>query len=342
MELTKRRLQILQTVVEEYIEHAQPVGSIVLARRCGLNVSAATLRNEMAALEKLGFLEKPHSSAGRRPTNSAYRLYVGTMLRSRPLSDEELEQLGDSFSTPMDEVREICRAAAGVLSSMTGCTAVVAAPSLGETVFRSVDFVRLDDARILAILIAATGFARHFLLPTEQAPTESDLREMSMTLSQAVNGIRFSNAGDAVVALSKRWTDQRSDVIKELATAINRNKDEMEMYLDGRQNVWLHPEYQDWQKARQLLALLDTQEWLESMLHSSSDAEFTLRFGPEAAQSLTDLCVVTGTYSAGAASRAAFSIVGPARMNYRRVLPILRDVGARMSAALSRLTATKS
>lgn len=339
MELTERKLQILQAVIEEYIAGAQPVGSRALSKSSGLRLSAATLRNEMADLEEMGYLEKPHASAGRRPTHRAYRLYVGSLLDVRPLSASEQTELGDCFRRPMPEVRQIYGAAAEAVSRMTGCIAVVAGPSLSGTALRSVKIVRVDPSRALVLLVAPTGAVQQVYVEVSPAVTDAELDRMSEKVTSAVNGVSLSEACARVQHLSDTAAERSKRVMLELFSAINRNKDDMEMLLEGRQNIWLHPEYRDWQKARQFMTLLDTREWLEAMLRRTADMEFSIRMGPEVDKELPDLCVISGRYDAGSGASASLAVIGPARMNYPRVLPVLRDVGQHMTGALARLTA---
>lgn len=339
MELTDRKFQILRAVIEEYIAGAQPVGSRMLAKRRDLKLSAATLRNEMADLEEMGYLEKPHTSAGRQPTHNAYRLYVGSMLDVKPLSAVEQMKLGDTFSVPMEEMRQICGTAADAISRMTGLVAVVAVPSLQGTGLGRIQIVRVDSARIVALLVARGGTVREVFIPAGPKLTDEDLRELSEQATSAVEGVRFAEACERLGALYRGAAGSHKHVMQALFKAINRSKDVMDMFLDGRQNIWLHPEYRDWEKARQLFTLLETPEWLEKLFEPASDMEFSVRIGPEAGADLRDLGVVTGACDAGEGNSAHLGVIGPARMNYPQILPVLRSVGKHMSDALSKLIA---
>lgn len=335
MELTERKLQILRAVIEEYIAGAQPVGSRALSKRSGLQLSAATLRNEMADLEEMGYLEKQHASAGRRPTHRAYRLYVGSLLDVRPLSEVEQSLLKDSFRGPIGEVRQVYGAAADAISRMTGCIAVVATPSLRGTELSSIKIVRLDRTRALALIVTRTGAVEQVYVTLGPGTSDAELRELSERATNAVAGVPLEKARARVEELLGPVGENGKRVMDDLFSAIYRNKDDMEMFLEGRQNIWLHPEYRDWQKARQFLMLLDSPEWLEAMLRRTVDMEFSIRMGPEVDKELHDLCVVTGVYDAGAGESASLGVIGPARMNYPRVLPVLRDVGRRITSALT-------
>lgn len=338
MELSDRKLQILKAVIEEYTAAGAPVGSRVLAKRKDLAYSAATIRNEMADLEEMGYLEKPHTSAGRVPTQEAYRLYVDSLIDVGTLSEAQQAALRASFEGPLDEVGEIYVAAVDAISKLTGYIALVASPRFDEVILRRIQIVRVARGRAMAIIVTETGIVREERIPVEAHATDADLETISSRVSDVLAGRSLRDAPNAAAELVREASEKQKAVMRELFSAINKNKDAMEMFLGGRQNIWLHPEYRDWEKAQRFLAFLDTKERLERLLQRTPDPEFSISIGPEAAGAdLPDLGVVTGIYRVGRAS-ASFGVIGPARMNYPKVLPVLRSVGARMSSALGNLT----
>lgn len=337
MELSDRQMQILRAVIEEYQSSVTPVGSRALARRPDLGFSAATIRNEMADLEAMGYLEKPHTSAGRLPTRSAYRLYVGAMQGDEyTLTEDEQSTLQDRFSVAPGEVGEVCSAAAETISSITGCIGVALSPSLGQVPVRHIQVVRLGAERSVAVIITDSGMVLKEVLRIGDALSDADLEQISNMITGDVAGLRVKDAAQHIQDMSKDLRNGYKLVMRELVSAINRNRDSVETFLSGREKMWDYPEYRDWRSARCLEALLDTRERLVRLLEPGRplNVGFSISIAPEAAGvDLPDLGVVTGGYKAGNTG-AVFGAIGPARMNYAKVLPVLRSVGRRMSSAL--------
>ena len=342
MKLSDRQLQILRAVVEEYRASGLPVGSRVLARRGGLELSAATIRNEMADMEAMGYLEKPHASAGRMPTQEGYRLYVDAMIgENRPLSEDELRTMTDRFRSVFSETGEVCTAGVDVISRLTGYIGVAVSPSLGETILRRIQLVRVGRVWSVAVLVMDTGAVIKEKLSVAESLTDAELERISDHITGDVAGLRVKDACRQIEDMGRDAKNTHKPVMRELYTAINRNRNAVETFLGGRDNMWEYPEYQNWRAARRLESLLNTRDRLLRLLGRASDMEFKVSIGAEAAgPDLPDLGVVTSGYTAGDAN-AVFGVIGPTRMNYPRVLSVLRSVGQCMSGALGREKTTE-
>lgn len=334
-ELSERKLQILKAIVDEYIETGVPVGSRALAKRSGLALSAATLRNEMADLEELGYLDKPHTSAGRRPTQIAYRLYADRLISVGGLTESEEAAIRSYFNGKTNDVEEVCKAAAEALSDLTDRIALVTTPGMDAMRLKRIQLVKLADSRAILILVTDTGLVRDAVVTIPPSITEKELERLSERLTATVADQPVDKAAQVIAEAVGRSVDGQKCVMDEVFEAIYRNKADREVFLDGRLNIWRYPEYQDLDKMRRFLSFLDEQKQLGELLKQTSDIEFSIRIGSEIGDvGLPDLSIVTATYKAGADTIGSFGVIGPARMNYRRVLSVLRSVGSSLSSLL--------
>lgn len=341
MELSTRKLKILEAVIEEYAVTGTPVGSRNLSKKTELSLSAATIRNEMADLEELGYLEKAHASSGRRPNARAYRLYVDQLMRINPLSPEEMDQAKSYFSRRLTETSEVLDAAAKALSDLTAHIGLVSEPESDAVTLRRIQLVKVSDARAMAVFVTDTGLVRDTVMELPPMFPADELEQLSSYLSRELCDMPVREAAKKLKEIAGRSANGQKAVMDAVFEAINRSTDARQMHLGGKENIWRYPEYRDISKIRQFLSLLETKDSLATLLGQGSDLEFSIRIGSEITDAgLPDLSVVTATYRAGANQIGSFGIIGPIRMDYARVLSVLRCVGMSLSEVLSELMET--
>lgn len=341
MELSERKLKILQAVIEEFAVTGTPVGSRNLSRKTELSLSAATIRNEMSDLEELGYLEKAHASSGRRPNAKAYRLYVDQLMRVGPLTEEEMQQARSYFSRRLTQTSEILDAAAKALSDLTAHVGLVSEPEDDAVTLKRIQLVKVADTRALAVFVTDTGQVRDSMMEIPALLPAGELEGLSNYLSQKLYNVRMDEASAKLEELSGNAAKEQKAVMDAVFAAINKSADARQLHLGGKDNIWRYPEYRDIGKMRRFLSLLETKDSLATLLSQGSDVEFSIRIGSELADgSLPDLSVVTAAYRAGTHQMGSFGIIGPIRMDYARVLSVLRYVGMSLSDVLSGLMET--
>lgn len=336
--MSERKLQVLRAIIEEYRKAAQPVGSRSLSKRADMSFSAATLRNEMADLEEMGYLEKAHASSGRIPTQRAYRLYVDRLLSVGEANAELQKRVAEYFAGRAGEVDDLCLAAAIVLSKLTGQVAVVEGPHLDSATLAAVQLLRVSRHTGLLVLVTKNGLVREALIPLPDTAEIGELQELASLLTAAVQNIPLRELNSVADACRQSAEDRQKEVIKEVFSAINKARSTRNVFLRGEQNIWKFPEYRDPEKARRLLSFFAMQEKLQEVLDKDRREEFSIRIGTEVGQTtFPDLSIVSASYEAAQGSGGIFGVIGPARMDYGEILGFLRVVGEALSSRLSAL-----
>ncbi|MDR1619150.1 MAG: heat-inducible transcriptional repressor HrcA [Clostridiales bacterium] len=340
MELDQRKLRILQAIIDDYILTAAPVGSRTISKRADFNISSATIRNEMSDLEEMGYLEQPHTSAGRVPSNKAYRLYVNRIMQRAQLNDEERKIIRSYFFQRIDQVEGLVRQTATALSDITKYTAMVLPPQLNTVRIRHVQIVQINHERALLVLVTDTGMLRDVMLRLPEGMSGRDVERFSNRLNFILKDMRLDQlAIDEVQLLSEEMNEQRQffqTVLDSLEQQMRSNAQKVE--LSGATNILFYPEYNNMEKAKSFLAALNTEGTLYQMLKRASKLEFSISIGDEnEAPELSDCSIVTATYRMGSEPMGSFGVIGPTRMHYNRMLSILEYMRLSLSEALAGL-----
>ena len=337
MELDSRKLQILRAIVDEYILSASPVGSKSLTKSGDMKWSSATIRNEMADLETLGYLAQPHTSAGRIPSEKAYRLYVDRMMQHAHLSDEESKLLAAYFRAHVNGVDAVLRSTAKALSEITHYTAVVLMPDIGVNRLRHLQLIPLTEGKALAVAVTDAGVSQNTVIdvPFDMGPEE--LERISKAITTRFSGCRMSTVSSELVRELGGELAMRADFVDRLLTSLRENQpqDRRMVELSGATNMLEFPEYSDVNKAKTFLATVEQRDSMYRMLKKASNMEFTVTIGSENEQTgLKDCSVVTASYRVNGTPVGSFGVIGPTRMDYARVLSILKNVQSSLSTIL--------
>ncbi|MDO4493311.1 MAG: heat-inducible transcriptional repressor HrcA [Clostridia bacterium] len=326
MDLDARKLRILETIIDEYVLSAAPVGSRSVSRSAGFNLSSATIRNEMADLEEMGFLEQPHTSAGRIPSDKAYRLYVDRMMNRAQLSEGEIREIRSHFTGKVDAVNSALRQTAKALSSITHYTAMVLAPEIGNDRLKHIQLVPLMPGKALLVVVTETGFAKDAIVHVPEDMDAQALGKLSTMITERLKGTRIDLVPEAInTVLTGELGDKRA-FLNGLAETVSRRiaASGHQVELSGAVNMLHYPEYSDPDKARSFLAAVEGKETLYGMLKKASTVEFTITIGSENEhEPLRDCSVVTATYSMGDMPMGSIGVIGPTRMNYAKVVSVL-------------------
>jgi len=335
--LDSRAQTLLKTLIERYIADGQPVGSRTLSRHSGLDLSPATIRNVMADLEEMGLIASPHTSAGRIPTPRGYRLFVDTLLTVQPLEHEQTEQIEGRLRA--DEPQRVLSTAASLLSSLSHFAGVVMTPRRAS-LFRQVEFLRLSERRLLLIIVTPEGDVQNRILTTERDYTSSQLIEAANYINQNFAGLDF---GAIRERLQRELATLRDDITalmqKAVETSTRALTEEAEpVVISGERNLVGVADLADnVDRLRRLFDLFEQKTGLVQLLDASSRAQGVQIFigGESELVPMDQLSVVVAPYEADGRIIGTLGVIGPTRMAYERVIPIV-DITARLvSSALS-------
>ena len=336
--LEKRARLLLKTLIERYIADGQPVGSRTLSRYAGLELSPATIRNVMADLEELGLITSPHTSAGRVPTPAGYRFFVDTLLIVKQLESNELHQLEGQLHP--DNPQRVIQAASQLLSQLTHFAGVVMTPRRRMVTFRQIEFLRLSEKRVLLIVITPEGDVQNRILPTERTYSPAELVAAANFLNQNYSGHSFE---DIRQRLHKELHEIRQDMIALMSAALEASNQAVsrggeEYVISGERNLLdVRDLSQDLTRLRQLFELFEHKTSLLQILDLSlRGAGVQVFIGGESGVSTPDeVSVVTSPYSVDGEVVGTVGVIGPTRMAYDRVVPIVDITAKLVSSALS-------
>ena len=329
MDLVDRKYRILQAIIDDYILTALPVGSRTISRKYEQKLSSATIRNEMSDLEELGYLDSPHTSAGRVPSYKAYRLYVDQMLRPMPLSVEETAFIQSCFDRRARQVEELSARIAKTLSSMTHYTAAVMTRAPREEQRLShLQLVPVAERRALLILVMQSGAVRQNVLELDTPVTPDELYTVSRILSSRLEGCPLNELAAELSQLRSGSEGAQGVLQAMIEQRPQEESDVSTLVVGGRSNLLSFPEYSDVDKAKALLSVLETREKIVSLLSQDGEMEISVRIGPETGLEETrDCSIVTASYRLSDGRVNTIGLIGPTRMQYGRALSALEQVG---------------
>ena len=342
-ELSERERRVLEAVIQSYVETAEPAGSRTISRRFGLGVSPATIRNTMSELEEKGYLFHPHTSAGRIPTDSAYRLYVDSLMAPKKLSAKEAGRLAEEISGGGSAIEAILRRAAQSLSVVAQELGVALGPRLDRTVLQRLEVVRASEERLLLVLTLSGGAVRTIFVEVPGHIAEDALAEVSLVLNERLSGLSLR---DIRSSLAVRLRDtgahggarellnvfvQEGEVLFDLPIAAPND----DVVLGAASILAEQPEFSSGESMRRLLALTDTREHLAEVLRRRSTAPgISITIGSEHGDPRLDhLTMVTAAYRTGALS-GVIGVIGPTRMPYEKVVALVRHTSLLVSDLL--------
>ena len=335
-ELSERAQLMLRALIDRYVRDGQPVGSRTLAREAGLDLSPATVRNVMSDLEELGFVCSPHTSAGRVPTVQGYRFFVDTLLKVQPLDNRSIQNMRLELSLE-DSPKDLVESASGLLSGITQMTGVVTLPRQEHALFKRVEFLRLSGKQVLAILVTGEDEVQNRILSSEKEHSPAELQQASNYLNELFAG---KDLAEVRTALLHEMQETRANMNSMMVTAMhmadqvlekNQNED---FVMAGQTNLMGFQELCDIDKLRKLFDAFNTKRDMLHLLDQCIHTEgIQIFIGNESGYRMLDECsMVTAPYSVDGRILGVLGVIGPTRMAYERVIPIV-DVTARLLGA---------
>lgn len=342
--LDDRKLRILQAIIDDYIHSAEPVGSRTIAKKHELGLSSATIRNEMADLEDMGFLEQPYTSSGRVPSDKGYRLYVDQLMQIDELSETDTEKIRNAMDIRINELSQLIRNASVVMSKFTKYTSIAVTPHTKKSALKAVQVVPIEQGKALVIIVTDSNVVRNSLVRIEEKITPDFLIQVSNLLNEKLKGFTLEMLkSNTIKSEVERTTSLPHNLIKPILDGIEdliKTIDQPEIYLEGTTNILNFPEFKEVQKAKEFLNILDEKKLVSDLLISNlySNNDIIIQIGNEnIIEGIKDCSLVTASYSVGDHVIGTIGIIGPTRMEYSKVVSSMNYIRNKINQEILKL-----
>ena len=335
MQLDERKTKILQAIIRNYLETGEPVGSRTISKYTDLNLSSATIRNEMADLEEMGYIMQPHTSAGRVPSDKGYRLYVDTMMEEK---EKEVVEMKEMLVERQDKMETLLKQVARLLAQNTQYATMISAPQTHRNKVKFIQLSRVDENQILAVIVVEGNVIKNNILSVDEELNDETLLKLNILLNTHLNGLSMEEINLGMISALKQQAGIHSAIVSEVidavAEAIKADED-LEIYTSGANNIFKYPELADQAKASELINTFEEKQQLHELvtdtLADEKNTGIQVYIGDETpVQSMKDCSVVTATYELGDGMRGTIGIIGPKRMDYDKVVGTLRTLQSQL------------
>ncbi len=344
LELDDRKTKILTAIIRNYLETGEPVGSRTISKYTDLNLSSATIRNEMADLEELGYILQPHTSAGRIPSDKGYRFYVDHLMEEKNREVDDMKQFVIEHTEKMEQVLQ---QVAKVLAANTNYATMVSAPRFHRNKVKFIQLSNVDDEQILAVIVTEGNMVKNKIIPVMEPIDNETMLKLNFLLNSNLNGLALEEINLGTIAKLKEQAGIHSDIISNvldtLAETIGQD-DDIKIYTSGATNLFKYPELSDsTEKATELLSTFEEKQQLASLVAENlvegdeNNTGIQVYIGDESPiQTMKDCSVVTATYELGEGVRGTIGIVGPKRMDYENVMANLKTLKKSLDGILDK------
>ena len=332
--LNDRKKQVLQAEIEEYINTAEPVSSATIVEKYGLNFSSATIRNDMAELEQEGFLEKPHTSAGRIPSVKGYRLYVDELLNDENISLEEIQYIKTQLETKVNEIEDLTKITTNTISDITHYATVAIGPNSNNNLIKDIKFILLGERMLMAVILTENGAIKETIIKYDEDISQNQVDGLNYTFNNRLRGKPLEKIDKPMEEYILSTMSDQINVIKPIILQMNKAIEESDkIYLKGANNVFDFPEFKKIDTARNFLSILDTKEEMLEVLNSGLAEDINVYIGEEnEREELKDLSIVTFKHTVGGKNLGTIGIIGPKRMDYSKVISIMKYINKKLNS----------
>ena len=336
-ELSERKTKILHAIIKNYLETGEPVGSRTISKYTDLNLSSATIRNEMADLEELGYIMQPHTSAGRIPSDKGYRWYVDMLMSQK---EQEITEIKGQMLEKADKMEELLKQVAKVLANNTNYATMISTPTYNGNKLKFIQLSQVDDHQLIVVIVMEGNIVKNQIVTLDEPLSNEALLKLNMLLNTSLNGTSLEQINLGVIARLKEQAGIHSGVMSSVLDAVAnviQLDDDMEIYTSGATNIFKYPELADTSKASELIsAFEEKQDLVDLVKERMSDTENTgiqVYIGDEMpVQTMKDCSVVTATYELGEGMKGTIGIIGPKRMDYEHVMKTLKTLQSELDA----------
>ncbi|MBE7047765.1 MAG: heat-inducible transcription repressor HrcA [Ruminococcaceae bacterium] len=348
MDMNERKRKILHSIINEYIKSAEPIGSRHVAKNLDIGLSSATIRNEMADLEDMGYLEQPHTSAGRIPSDKGYRLYVDSLMNDYELTVNDLTALGGVLEWKLGQIDKIIKRASEILSKLTNYTAILTSPEMKRGAIKTVELVPVDGSSALVILVTNEGVMKHKRVMLPAGADSEFIHGFSNLLREKLSGLTLEEINVAKIREIRCSMQSHFEflfpILDFIADIIDDVRAETEIYTSGATNILSYPEFSDVRFAKEFLDFLDDKNAVAGILRSSDetadgkDGGITVRIGKENTLDIMQKSsVITANYYVGDRVMGRLGIIGPTRMDYPKTIAKIKNISAMLNRLLYEL-----
>ena len=332
-ELDERKVKILDAIIRNYLATGEPVGSRTISKYTDLNLSSATIRNEMSDLEELGYIVQPHTSAGRIPSDKGYRFYVDHLMQEK---DREVKEMKDFVIEKTQKMDQVLKKVAKMLANNTNYATMVSTPKSQGNKIKFIQLSVLDEQQLLCTVVSDKNHVVNKILKMQQDVTQEMMVRLNVALNTALAGLSLEEINLGVISALTSQAGELEGLVNEVLKAITEaisTESQMKIYTSGATNIFKYPELSDKERASQLLTTLEEKSQLTELINEGDDETgIQVYIGSESpVQSMKDCSVVTATYELEDGFKGTIGIIGPKRMDYDKVVETLRNVKEQLS-----------
>ncbi len=340
-ELDERKTKILKAIIRNYLDTGEPVGSRTISKYSDLNLSSATIRNEMSDLEELGYILQPHTSAGRIPSDKGYRFYVDNLIVEK---NREVTEMKEFMIEHTERMEHVLKQVAKVLATNTNYTAMITAPSCQQNKVKFLQLSQVDEEQLLAVIVTEGNMVKNKMISTREALDNETLLKLNILLNSSLNGLSADQINLATITRLKEQAGIHSNIVSDVLDALAgvfQEDEELQVYTSGTTNILKYPELSDSQKASDLLNAFEEKQQLVSLVNetlaSGEQTGIQVYIGDESPiQNMKDCSVVTATYQIGDGMQGTIGIIGPKRMDYENVMDNLKTLKSQLDSVFQK------
>ena len=333
-DLDERKKKVLQAIVEEYINTAEPVSSGSITKGHGLDYSSATIRNDMAQLESIGFLDKPHTSAGRVPSAEGYRYYVNELLKEDDLSLEEIKYIQKKLKVKVNEIEDLTKVATTTLSEITHYTTVAVGPKADKQIIEEIKFVSLGQRMLMVVIVTDTGLVKETIIKFDEDITESQVDTLNNLFNTRLKGKPLSKIDKPMAEYIFSEVHYSIGIMKAIIEQINKivEEENNNIFLEGAKKSFDLPEFKSMKVAKNFVNLLDAKDEMLEIFNSGDAEDINVFIGDDDENSnLKDFSIITFKHTLGDKDLGTIGIIGPKRMDYAKVIAVMKYISKKLN-----------
>ena len=343
MELDERKMKILQAIIRNYLETGEPVGSRTISKYTDLNLSSATIRNEMADLEELGYILQPHTSAGRIPSDKGYRLYVDNMMKDKERElkekEKEVDDMREFLNDKVDKVETLLKNMAKMLATNTDYAAMISAPQVHKNKVKFIQLSQVENHQMLCVIVLEGNIIKNKIINVKEDIDNETLLKLNILFNSSLNGLTLEEINLSIISKMNCQAGEQLEIARSVLDAVAEaisSEDNLEIYTSGATNIFKYPELSDSSKAKELISTFEEKQLLTSLIEKDNeggDNGIKVYIGEETpVQTMKDCSVITATYELEEGVHGTIGIIGPKRMDYEKVVDTLKNIKGQLDS----------
>ena len=348
MDLDERKMKILRAIISTYLETGEPVGSRTISKYADLNVSSATIRNEMSDLEEMGYILQPHTSSGRIPSDKGYRLYVDNMMQEKrkelEQQEKEITDMKEFLVEKVEKVEELLQNTARLLANNTNYTTMISTPRRSQNRLKFIQLSLLESMKLLCVVVLEGNIIKNRIITLNQEIDNEMLLKLNILFNSSLNGLMIEEINLSIISKMAAQAGEYGSLVRDILDAIAQvlhSEEDLKIYTSGATNIFKYPELSDSTRASELICTLEEKQLLTTFIQDEGSEEgkmgIQVYIGDETpVQSMKDCSVVTATYEMEGGMRGTIGIIGPKRMDYEKVVETLKNVKDQLDSAFKK------